>query len=101
MSGLIKTLKLLNVSKNRVSDYGAQQIAKFLNKSKCLETLQIHWNKIRGKGSIYLAKSVKNSRCLKVLDCSFNSFASGAIRKVQVKDSDDQEGIIVDKRHVL
>ena len=39
VSGLIKTLKLLNVSKNRVSDYGAQQIAKFLNKSKCLETL--------------------------------------------------------------
>ena len=24
VSGLIKTLKLLNVSKNRVSDYGAQ-----------------------------------------------------------------------------
>ena len=29
VSGLIKTLKLLNVSKNRVSDYGTKQIAKF------------------------------------------------------------------------
>ena len=101
VSGLIKTLKLLNVSKNRVSDTGAQYISTFLKTSKCLETLQVHWNKIRGKGAILISKAVKRSRSLRVLDVSFNSFASGAIRKVQVKDGDDQDGIIPERRHVL
>ena len=82
VSGLITTLKLLNVSKNRITDAGAQQIATFLKESECMETLQVHWNKIRGKGSIVLSKAVKTSRSLRVLDVSFNSFASGAIRKV-------------------
>lgn len=89
ISGLVQTLKVLNVSKNRISDTGAQQIAKFVEQAKFMQTLQVHWNKIRGKGAIMLARVLKRNRSVKIFDASFNSFASGAIRKVQVRDKDD------------
>ena len=39
LSGLTKNLKLLNLSKNKISDAGAKIIATFIEKSDCLETL--------------------------------------------------------------
>ena len=36
VSGLVKTLKLLNVSKNRISDAGAIQISQFIKASRNL-----------------------------------------------------------------
>lgn len=91
--GLLKTLEHLNISNNRITDSGAQIVAEFVSRSKKIDTLQMHWNKIRGRGSMYLSKALKNNRTLKVLDCSFNSFGSDSIRKVQVKDSKEQDKI--------
>lgn len=64
LSGLIKTIKQFNVSKNQISDAGAKIIASFIDKSENLETLQVHWNKIRAKGAMSLAKSIKTNRTI-------------------------------------
>ena len=101
-SGLLKTLKLFNVSKNQVSDAGAKDISNFIDKSECLETLQLHWNKIRAKGSMFLAKSIKANRTIKVLDISFNSFGSGAIKKAIVQDDlKKEEEVQAEQRHPI
>ena len=94
-------MERLNISNNRITDIGAQAIAEFVARSKVLDTLQMHWNKIRGRGSICLAKALKINNTLKVLDCSFNSFGSEGNRKVQVKDSNDQDKIETQYRHLL
>ena len=77
-------------------------ISRFIETSAILETLQLHWNKIRAKGAIMLAKAVKKNRTLKILDLSFNSFGSGAIRKVVVTtDQKKEEEVSPDWRHLL
>ena len=87
--GLVNSLVRLNLSCNRVTDFGCQSLANFIEKSKLIHTVQIHWNRIRGQGSMYLSQAIKKNESLRVLDCSFNSFGSDCVKSFLVKDSED------------
>lgn len=100
LSGLVKTLKLFNISKNQIADAGAKIISNFIDKSQTLETLQLHWNKIRAQGAIYLAKAIKNNKTIKIVDISFNSFGSGACRRALIATNPKlEEEISIEQRH--
>jgi hypothetical protein len=100
-TGLVLTLKVLNLNKNQISDTGALMLRDFVKCSKRIEGLQIHWNKIRAKGSIALAKVIKHCHTIIWLDVAFNAFSQGSIRKVKVKENDDEKEVLADKRHQL
>ena len=89
LSGLVLSIKVLNLSKNNITDTGALVMSEFISNAPHIEGLQINWNKIRAKGSIALAKVIKKSHTILNLDVSFNSFAHGALRKACVKDSEE------------
>lgn len=62
--GVIKggQVRVLNLSKNNITDIGASYLAETLNNSvSVLMSLLLHWNQIKGKGSAILAKSVKKN----------------------------------------
>ena len=56
------SVKVLNISKNNITDIGAQYIAEILNNQvSTLVSLIMHWNQVRGKGSAFLAKVLKKN----------------------------------------
>ncbi len=73
----IKNVKVLNLSKNNITDVGALYISDLIyNQQSIIVSLLIHWNQIRGKGAIALAKALRKNQSLQIFDASFNSFGS-------------------------
>lgn len=44
MKGLVLSLRVLNVSRNKITDVGVRHLATFMACSRSLQTLLIHWN---------------------------------------------------------
>ena len=102
LSGLAASLKLLNASRNRITDSGAYQVARLISRTGKLETLLLYWNKIRTKGSILISKALANNSTLKILDLSFNSMASGGVRRIAVgHDPSKEVDVMAEHRHKM
>lgn len=69
-------LRFLNISKNKITDKGAEVIAEMLVMNNTLRVLFIHWNKIRSIGGAALARALKSNNTLQILDLSFNNIGS-------------------------
>ena len=65
------TLLFLNLSRNCITDTGAEMIGAFLARNEVLRVLFLHWNPIGNKGSLHLSKSLLYNEHLQVLDLSF------------------------------
>jgi len=49
---LSNQLRVLNLSRNQITDNGTQWVSEMIEGSAKLEVLLLHWNQIRGKGSL-------------------------------------------------
>lgn len=85
LTGLVVTLKYLNISRNKITDNGVKYLQNFLMCTRDLVTLLAHWNLIRTPGAIMIARQLKLNKSLRVLDISFNCMGNGLMRKVYVK----------------
>ena len=76
----MKTITILNLSKNSITCAGADYLAVLLRRKDIhLKALLIHWNKILGRGSGVLAKAIEDNISVQIFDASFNSFGSSPI----------------------
>jgi Ran GTPase-activating protein (RanGAP) involved in mRNA processing and transport len=66
-------LRLLNLSKNLLSNSLALRLKKYLMEDNCLEELYLHWNEITDKGGKYLFDSLMYNKTLRVFDISWNA----------------------------
>ncbi|CDW87404.1 UNKNOWN [Stylonychia lemnae] len=85
-SGIVQSLhlKILNLSKNNLTDVGAQYISEVLSfEGNLMTSLLLHWNKIRSKGAILLAKALRSNYTLQIFDASFNSFGTGHHKEIK------------------
>ena len=58
----LKTITILNLSKNSITCAGAEHLALLLRRKDIgLKALIIHWNKILGRGSVMLAKAIEDN----------------------------------------
>ena len=71
-------LKLLDVSKNNVSDAGATALGILLSTSSCeIRELCISWNNMRSQGAHMLLTGVEKNKRLRTIDLSWNGMGSG------------------------
>lgn len=69
-----KTLRVLSLSKNLITDEGCKAVAEMLEvNSTYLKELKLNWNSIHSAGGILIAQSLKQNNQLKVLDLGWNS----------------------------
>ena len=74
-----RTIFTLDISNNKISDLGAQEIAKALHENITLQTLNISYNIIQFHGVKAIAGALHNNRTLQNLDISNNNtHAEGA-----------------------
>jgi Ran GTPase-activating protein (RanGAP) involved in mRNA processing and transport len=52
------SLTFLNLSKNGITEVGAQYLGMVLEKNQALRVLFLHWNKLQAKGGMHLAKAL-------------------------------------------
>ncbi len=79
-------VKVVNLSKNNITDVGALYIADALRMNGTqIISLILHWNQIRSKGALQIAKALKINDTLQIFDASFNSFGSGPFKKIKQK----------------
>lgn len=69
-------LKFLNISKNNVTDIGANAVSKMLVMNNKLNVLFMHWNKIRESGGVKIAKAIQMSQSLQIWDISYNNIGT-------------------------
>lgn len=65
-------LRLLNLSKNLLSNAFAFKLKKYLLEDECLEELYLHWNEFTDKGGKYIFDGLASHKALRVLDISWN-----------------------------
>ena len=78
-------LKVLNFSKNVLTDKSAENICAILRHCVTLRGLFLHYNKIRGPGGYEIANTIQENRNLEVFDISFNHIGGGIATKDQEK----------------
>ena len=76
-------LRVLNLSKNDITDKSATNICKILDHCTSLRGLFLHMNKFQGKGGLQIANTLRENRNLEVFDISFNNIGGGAKTKDQ------------------
>lgn len=69
---LSKTLKVLNLNKNELTDASCDLLGKLIDICGSLHSLFLHYNKIMGKGATILAQNLSTNSTLRVLDLSHN-----------------------------
>jgi Ran GTPase-activating protein (RanGAP) involved in mRNA processing and transport len=69
---LNKTISILDLSHNKISNSGARKIAKFLLSTQILTQLNLSDNQIAYEGSRYLAQALKVNKVLKNLNLKLN-----------------------------
>lgn len=74
-----KSLRVLNLSKNLLTDRVCGELKNILDLCKINE-LYLHWNRIYAKGGIDIFEGLKSNSDLKVLDLSFNSLGKSMNR---------------------
>ena len=68
-----RTICTLDISNNKISDLGAQEIAKALHENKTLQTLNISYNIIQVDGARAIAGALNANKALQNLDISNNN----------------------------
>jgi len=91
LTGLVVTLKYLNISRNKITDSGVRYLQNFLMCTRELVTLLAHWNLIRAPGAILIAKQLKLNKSLRVLDISFNCMGNGLMQRFTIKRPDPEK----------
>ncbi|CAD8076826.1 unnamed protein product [Paramecium sonneborni] len=71
------TVKLLNVSKNQITNASYPFIKQMIETNDSLEELYLHWNLIKGSGGAELFKALIPNKNMKVLDLSYNLLGCG------------------------
>lgn len=66
-----RSLRVLNLSKNRITSYSCPAIGNMLANNEDLKELYLHYNCITSEGGAHIFDNCKNA--LKVLDMSMNS----------------------------
>ena len=69
-------LKVLNLSKNELTDKSAQNICKIIYHCSSLKGLFLHFNKFLGKGGYDICNEIKINRNIEVFDISFNNIGT-------------------------
>ena len=59
-----RTLQVLNVSRNNLTDASVAPICDVLEQCQSLTSLFLHYNKIFGKGGIQIAETLENNKSL-------------------------------------
>ena len=80
-----RSLRVLNLSKNDITDIGVKWICKIIYHCNTLKGLFLHYNRILGKGGYDLARILTDNSILEVLDVSFNSICGGITTNDEVK----------------
>ena len=76
------SLKVLNMSNNKISDNGAIQIASSLEVNQTLTELSISYNGIGSQGAIAIAKSLAQNNSLKKLNISGNHIGQDSATEI-------------------
>lgn len=76
-----KSLRVLNLSKNFISDRVCGSLQSILDSNE-LKELYLHWNLIRGVGGAQIFAGLKSNDQLKVLDLSYNILGKGEQKKI-------------------
>jgi Ran GTPase-activating protein (RanGAP) involved in mRNA processing and transport len=71
-----KSLRILNLSKNYISDRVCGELKNILDSNEIYE-LYLHWNLIKAQGGKDIFEGLKSNESLKVLDLSYNSLGKG------------------------
>jgi Ran GTPase-activating protein (RanGAP) involved in mRNA processing and transport len=82
-----RTLKVLNLSRNNLTDASVAPICEVLDQCQSLDSLYLHYNKIFGKGGMQIAEALEHNGNLQILDISFNALNGGIISKDQKQRS--------------
>ena len=59
-----KNIAYLNVSKNKISDAGARDLALLISENPKLRLLFLHYNRVMGFGGVELAEAIGKSKSL-------------------------------------
>lgn len=81
----------LNVSRNRIEDAGARDIALLIQECPKLRLLFMHYNRVLGFGGVEIADAVGQSKSLQVLDVSFNSMCGTGLKKKKEEMTEEEE----------
>ena len=71
-----KSLRILNLSKNYITDRVCGELKNILDSNE-IEELYLHWNLIKAQGGKDIFEGLKSNESLKVLDLSYNSLGKG------------------------
>ena len=72
-------IKVLNLSKNEITDKGVPSMCTVLEQCTDLKGLFLHYNRILSLGGNMLAQSLQTNKFLEVFDISFNSIGAGVV----------------------
>ena len=61
------TIKILDLSKNCVTNAAVEKICEIINKNDKLKEFYLHWNQIGNEGAKNLFEALKNNYNIKVL----------------------------------
>ena len=86
-----KKIVYLNVSKNRITDAGARDIALLIQECPSLRLLFMHYNRILGFGGVEIAEAIGNNKSLQVLDISYNSLCGSGISKKKEELTEEEQ----------
>ena len=86
-----KKIVYLNVSKNRITDAGARDIALLIQECPTLRLLFMHYNRILGFGGVEIAEAIGSSKSLQVLDISYNSLCGSGITKKKEEMTEEEQ----------
>jgi len=67
-----RSLEVLNISRNGITDFCAEDIATLLNKNKNLKEFYMQYNMIKPAGAILIFQGMMKNIDLRVLDMSQN-----------------------------
>lgn len=70
-----KSIRILNISKNYVTDYLADSFREVMTKNHYINELYLYWNNLKAKGAKVIFESIieSDNETLKVLDLSWNN----------------------------
>ena len=78
--GSNRSLKVLSLSQNMISDNGMRSLAEMLDiNATNIRELRLNWNKITAKGGIAIAEALRTNRHLKVLFMGWNTCGVGTL----------------------
>lgn len=85
-----KKIVYLNVSKNRISDAGARDLALLIQECPTLRLLFMHYNRVLGFGGVEIAEAISRSKSLQVLDISYNSLCGSGLTKKKEEMTEEE-----------